>query len=253
MTPKNPAGIERFSDSQFSLSYDSGSGNGPFGFGWSLFLPSITRRTDKGLRQYDDADESDVYILAGAEDLVPVLQPDGTRHHDDTTAAGYTIQRYRPRVDRLFARIERWTRQRDGDVHWRSISKDNIVTLYGREADSRVADPEDPLCIFTWLICETRDDKGNAVLYGYKREDGAGVDLGRACERNSPVKMSRFDHAASQEMATTSAAVSAPEAAIIAKAIVSVSLLMNKNTNLTLAASLGVPAPNSARIKMPRL
>ena len=34
---------------QLSLSYDSGAGNGPFGFGWSLSLPSITRKTDKGL------------------------------------------------------------------------------------------------------------------------------------------------------------------------------------------------------------
>ena len=37
---------------QLSLSYDSGAGNGPFGFGWSLSLPSITRKTDKGLPQY---------------------------------------------------------------------------------------------------------------------------------------------------------------------------------------------------------
>ena len=37
---------------QLSLVYDSGSGNGPFGFGWKLSLPSITRRTDKGLPRY---------------------------------------------------------------------------------------------------------------------------------------------------------------------------------------------------------
>ena len=37
---------------QLSLSYDSGAGNGPFGFGWSLSLPAITRKTDKGLPQY---------------------------------------------------------------------------------------------------------------------------------------------------------------------------------------------------------
>src|SRR5438045_5925852 len=67
---------------QLSLSYDSGSGNGPFGVGWSLSLPSITRKTDKGLPQYRDAEESDVYLLSGAEDLAPVLRPDGTRLED---------------------------------------------------------------------------------------------------------------------------------------------------------------------------
>src|SRR5512145_635966 len=53
---------------QLSLSYDSGSGNGPFGLGWSLSLPGITRKTDKGLPKYQDAQESDVYMLSGAED-----------------------------------------------------------------------------------------------------------------------------------------------------------------------------------------
>src|SRR3989449_3011582 len=44
---------------QLALSYDSGSGNGTFGLGWSLALPAITRKTDKGLPQYRDAEESD--------------------------------------------------------------------------------------------------------------------------------------------------------------------------------------------------
>src|SRR5215471_9494172 len=87
---------------QLSLSYDSGSGNGPFGFGWSLSLPTITRKSDKGLPQYRDAEESDVYILAGSEDLVPILRPDGTRFRDETSAPGYVIHRYRPRVEGLF-------------------------------------------------------------------------------------------------------------------------------------------------------
>jgi hypothetical protein len=41
--------------------------------GWTLSLPSITRKTDKGLPKYRDADESDVFILSGAEELVPVF------------------------------------------------------------------------------------------------------------------------------------------------------------------------------------
>src|ERR1700689_4992507 len=47
-----------------SLTYDSGAGNGPFGMGWKVSLPSITRRTDKGLPRYQDADESDVFMLS---------------------------------------------------------------------------------------------------------------------------------------------------------------------------------------------
>ncbi|HEY5723852.1 MAG TPA: SpvB/TcaC N-terminal domain-containing protein [Allosphingosinicella sp.] len=169
---------------QLSLSYDSGSGNGPFGFGWSLALPSIARKTDKALPLYLDAEESDVFILSGSEDLVPVLEADGSRHRDLTSAAGYAIERYRPRIEGIFARIERWTRLADKDVHWRSISKDNVLTLYGQAPESRIADPADPRRIFSWLISETRDDKANAILYGYKSEDGAGCGLTRTCERN---------------------------------------------------------------------
>ena len=54
---------------QLSLSYDSGAGNGPFGLGWKLSLPSITRKTDKGLPQYRDAQESDIFILSDADGL----------------------------------------------------------------------------------------------------------------------------------------------------------------------------------------
>src|SRR5436190_8212112 len=99
---------------QLSLSYDSGAGNGPFGFGWSLSLPAITRKTDRGVPQYRDAEESDVFILSGFEDLVPVLvEEKGTyRRHSTVRAVDgveYRVQRYRPRIEGLFARIERWT------------------------------------------------------------------------------------------------------------------------------------------------
>src|SRR5262249_49339009 len=156
---------------QLALSYDSGVGNGPFGFGWSLSLPAITRKTDKGLPRYFDADESDVYLLSGSEDLVPVLRPDGGRFEDSSTAPGFTIHRYRPRIEGLFARIERWTDRATGEIHWRSITRDNVTTLYGKAAESRIADPAHPARVFTWLICESYDDKGNALVYEYVEED----------------------------------------------------------------------------------
>jgi RHS repeat-associated protein len=177
---------------QLSLSYDSGAGNGPFGFGWSLSLPAITRKTDKGLPKYRDADESDVFILSGAEDLVPVLidKGDGTWEREQIpsrTVDGktYSIQSYRPRIEGLFARIERWTSEADPkDTFWRSISKDNITTWYGKTEESRIADPADPTRIFSWLICQSHDDKGNAIVYQYMEENSDGVDLSQAHEKN---------------------------------------------------------------------
>ncbi|GAA0408676.1 hypothetical protein Acor_71520 [Acrocarpospora corrugata] len=165
---------------QLALSYDSGAGNGPFGFGWSLSLPSITRKTDQGLPRYHDAVESDVFILSGAEDLVPVLVQNAPGEWErenlpprTVNGSSYRIDRYRPRIEGLFARIERWTNTADiTDVFWRSISSDNITTWYGKTADSRLADQSR---IFSWLICQSHDDKGNVIVYGYKSEDSARI------------------------------------------------------------------------------
>ena len=180
---------------QLALSYDSGAGNGPYGLGWSLSLASITRKTEKGLPRYEDADESDVFILSGAEDLVPVFKTNpttgefvkdakGNFSYHEFPRDGYLVRRYRPRIEGLFARIERWTRQSDGDVYWRSISKDNITTFYGKTEESRIANPDDPSQIFSWLICQSYDDKGNAIVYKYKGENSDGIDLAQVHEKN---------------------------------------------------------------------
>ena len=185
---------------QLSLSYDSGSGNGPFGFGWSLSLPQITRKTDKGLPKYKDTDESDVFVLSGAEDLVPVLvkKDDGSWEReklDPCTVNGntYDIRRYRPRIEGLFARIERWTNQSDlADTFWRSISKDNVTTWYGKTDKSRIFDPTDKSRIFSWMICQSYDDKGNGIIYEYTAENKSNVDRGQANECNRERSTNRY-------------------------------------------------------------
>ncbi|EOD63595.1 SpvB/TcaC N-terminal domain-containing protein [Amycolatopsis vancoresmycina] len=171
------------------LAYDSGAGNGPFGLGWHLGLPSVTRKTEKGLPAYRDDSTSaaeDTFLLSGAEDLVPELNAHGvpeTRHREQD-GRGFTVRRYRPRIEGLFARIERWTAVDTGETHWRSISKDDVTTCYGRTAESRIADPRDPRRVFSWLVCESRDAVGNEVRYEYKAEDVAGVDVLASHERN---------------------------------------------------------------------
>ncbi len=171
---------------QLPLTYDSGAGNGVFGFGWSLGTPAVRRKTDKGLPQYDDVGESDVYILSGAEDLVPILDAKGAQKVITRKVFGvdYHIVYYRPRIEGQFSRIERWRASATGIVHWRTISRDNVVTFFGDGPDSRVADPADASRIFEWRISRTFDDKGNAAFYVYGHEDGAGLNLASAHEAN---------------------------------------------------------------------
>jgi Salmonella virulence plasmid 65kDa B protein len=64
-------------------------------------VPAITRKTSKGLPRYVDESDSDVFILCGAEDLVPLLvETDGSwgaRQLDaDDRDHPYEISAYRP-------------------------------------------------------------------------------------------------------------------------------------------------------------
>jgi RHS repeat-associated protein len=179
---------------QLALSYGSGSGNSPFGFGWSVAIPSITRKTDKGLPQHRDADESDIFIFSGAGDLTPALVQSGGQWIRDVVPSRtlygkqYAIHRYRPRVESLFAQIERWINLTDAtDTFWRCITRDNVTSWYGSTVASRIADPNNPAHIFQWNIDTSYDDKGNVICYQYKAEDSVGVDTTQIQERNRSI------------------------------------------------------------------
>lgn len=177
-----------------SLQYSSGQGNGPFGLGWRLAVPNITRKTDKGLPRYRDAgpeSDADVFLLSDVEDLVPIfardaqgnllLQSDGTPLVQDTISGNYKVRMYQPRIEGLFSRIERWMHLTDqGDIHWRAITVNNVTTLYGTDDNSRLFDPASvegsAKCIFSWLPSESFDNRGNAMIFQYKAEDTANVD-----------------------------------------------------------------------------
>ncbi|RKG71640.1 toxin [Corallococcus sp. CA054B] len=165
-----------------SLRYDSGAGNGPFGLGWQLSAPSIVRKTDKGLPRYFDGEVSDDFLLSGAEELVPAFTSGGGTAPDTLESGEHTVRRYRPRSEGLYARIERWTHRHTGDAHWRVTTHDNVLNIYGRSPNARVADPEHPARVFAWLLEETRDDRGNIARYLYKAEDASGVDTGLLSE-----------------------------------------------------------------------
>jgi RHS repeat-associated protein len=161
------------------LTYHTGAGNSAFGLGFAVEVPSVVRRTDHGLPRYDT--ELDTFLLAGDE-LVPQV-PAGPSNVD-IDGVLHRAWRYRPRVERAFARIELCVPPAGGTPFWRTFSPDNVVSFYGRRPEARVADPADPTRVFEWLLEETRDDRGNVVAYEYQQEDLAGVDPAVIHERH---------------------------------------------------------------------
>jgi RHS repeat-associated protein len=146
---------------RLALAYSTGAGNGPLGLGWTFGVPGVSRQTARGVPRYEEA--ADVYILSGAEDLVPVAGRFPGR------------VRYRPRTEGLFALIER---QLDGtNDYWDVRTRDGLVSVYGtpgRRGDDPAAQtrPGDPARIFAWRLTETRDPFGNRIVYEYRHDEG---------------------------------------------------------------------------------
>ncbi len=173
-----------------SLSYNSGGGNSEFGLGWNLGLPSIQRKTDKKLPLYDDANDSDVFLLAGAEDLIPELNSSGLPLI--STPTGYIVKRYIPRIEGLFARIEHITKNGVPGSWWKVTSKENTVSYYGLTPAARVADPEDSNRVFKWLPELSFDNKGNVQRYNYVTDSSSAIVPGLLHERNRINGLSPF-------------------------------------------------------------
>src|SRR5215831_7343863 len=150
---------------QLSLVYSTGNGNGPFGLGWALNIPGVSRKTSKGIPTY--AQNDDVFVLSGAEDLVPVEERKGTT-------------RYVPRTEGLFSRVLH--NYGPGEDYWEVRSKDGLVSFYGtpRPAGAgaewqdpaviRDPDPLKPQHVFAWKLTRTVDPFGNRIEYIYERD-----------------------------------------------------------------------------------
>lgn len=168
-----------------SLAYSSGAGNGPVGLGWTLEMPAIQRKSDKRLPRYLDGPDEDVFMISGAEDLVPVLieQAPGDWQRSDMTVNGYRVRAYRSRIGGDFSRIERITHKVRGE-YWKVIDRTNHVTIFGRSADARLSDPSNGVRVYKWLPEFSFDNCGNWILYEYKTEDGTKIP-------DTPAEMNR--------------------------------------------------------------
>ncbi|MEO5600886.1 MAG: SpvB/TcaC N-terminal domain-containing protein, partial [Cyclobacteriaceae bacterium] len=175
-----------------SLQYSSGSGNDIFGLGWRADPPSIARKTEKKLPQYNDLEESDTFIFSGAEDLVPAFtkQSSGDWIKDEATTGGVFIKKYKPRIEGSFLRIEKITDE-NKNTWWKVTSRENVVSIFGRSKSAQVSDPENDKKIFKWLLEFSYDDKGNCFQYEYERENKVNI-LNQLYEKNRLNDLSFF-------------------------------------------------------------
>jgi hypothetical protein len=131
------------------LSYDGGGANGPLGYGWSLSLPCVQRRTDKGIPTYGEDvgfPRSDVFINEMREELVP--QADGF----------------------FFCKNEgSFVRYRQIGDHWEGTSPDGTKLEFGLTAAGRI---EDGTRVFCWLLERETDTRGNVIEYTHRSFSG---------------------------------------------------------------------------------
>jgi len=134
---------------RLSLSYDGGGANGPLGFGWSLPLPCVQRRTDRGIPTYGREvgfPRTDVFINEAREELVP--QADGF----------------------FFCKNEgSFVRYRQVGDHWEATLPDGTQLEFGLTAAGRI---EDGSQIFSWLPQRETDTHGNVIEYRYHSPPG---------------------------------------------------------------------------------
>ena len=165
-----------------TLSYGSGGGNGVFGLGWSLPLPVIRRRANRGVPQYGDQDEflgPDGEVLVPARDVDGVLIPprDVSQYGDKVLGKPYQVSRYLPRVESAFALIERWRDPADlNDDFWLVHGADGQLHCLGKTDLGRTAAELDgnPR-IAEWWLEESVSPTGEHIRYRYKAEDAANV------------------------------------------------------------------------------
>ncbi len=142
---KLPRGVRDLTPT-LGLKYSTGAGNGPFGIGWSLNLPTVTRRTERrGLRF--DAGVEDTFYLDSKE-----LTPVGGGLYRQVVESEASTLRYAEAAD-----------------SWTLTTKTGAVLRFGLDPGARTGVAAGTL---QWHLSRIEDGVGNAVDFAYARDGG---------------------------------------------------------------------------------
>lgn len=170
-----PASACRGFEPQLHLNYSSGNGNTPFGFGWEVSVPEISRRTSLKMPTYTN---TDTFIYTNGEYLIPRVTTNGVpiTYTAQIGNNQYTVHCFLPCRESEFDKIERYMNDADPtDDFWKVTSPENNVSIFGKNAPAKIADPENPTHIFRWLLEESYNDRGDHQIYIYQKENSDNI------------------------------------------------------------------------------
>ncbi len=163
---------------QLDVVYNSAGENGWMGLGWNLSMASIVVDTRWGVARYDDAQETETYMLGG-EQLTPGA-------HRGALQARAPEKQFHTRVEGRFLNIMRHG-DHPSNYWWEVIDKEGTRFFYGGDpevngpaSDSTLSDPVggSEQNIYKWALREVRDTNGNIIRYKCVRVQHPGLEGG---------------------------------------------------------------------------
>ncbi len=167
--PPGRAGLQP----DLALTYSSEGGNGWTGVGWDLSLGEVTIDTRWGAPRYDNALESETYLLDG-----DMLAPTAVR---STLLPREAEKIFTRRIEGEFERIIRHGNA-PGNYWWEVNDKSGTNRYYGgtpetgRDANAVLADNSSNG--FSWALKQVRDISNNTMTFNYASVAGTGVGVG---------------------------------------------------------------------------
>ena len=165
---------------QLSLSYDSGAGNGPFGFGWISSLPHHSQDRQRACPSTTTPTNRTSSSFPGRRTWFRFwFKSEGIGGAEELRSRTVSGQTYRSSAIARASKdsspassagpMSQIPRTRSGAPSPRTTSRP------GTARRPRAASPIQPMrpASSAWLICESYDDKGNVIVYDYKPEDSA--------------------------------------------------------------------------------
>ncbi len=150
---------------KLSLSYDSRSGNGPLGMGWSLQGLSMiarcaTTQAQDGFIDGVDFDDNDKFCLDGQRLLASkgIYGKDGTEYRTENES---------------FTKVISYGHVASGPASFRTWTKDGLIYEYGMTGDSQI-EAQGRADMLSWRVNRIEDRFGNYLTISYNETNATG-------------------------------------------------------------------------------